>query len=171
MHVLDWLDGGSFVPSINEMLRPTGLLVPESGKRMPRGWHSTDEARLGRECGSLIHYDLNARLLDWWLKKIKGANVPNWDLACEALCDGNRPALVLAEAKAYEKEFTNGNGGHAAQNRENGDRIKEAIEEASRALSCHAQGVKISCDSWYQFSNRVAYAWKLASLGIPTALI
>lgn len=25
--------------------------------------------------------------------------------------------------------------------------------------------------SWYQFSNRVAFAWKLASQGIPTALI
>jgi len=30
MHVLDWLDGGNFIPSINEMLRPTELFVPQS---------------------------------------------------------------------------------------------------------------------------------------------
>ncbi len=35
MHVLDWLDGGTFIPSINAMLRPTELFVPRSGKRMP----------------------------------------------------------------------------------------------------------------------------------------
>jgi hypothetical protein len=47
MHVLDWLDGGMFIPAINEMLHPTELFVPRRGKRMPRGWNSTDEARLG----------------------------------------------------------------------------------------------------------------------------
>lgn len=77
MHVLDWLDGGRFVSSINKMLRPTGLFVPQSGKRMPWGWDRPDEARLGRECGSLIDDCLNATLLDWWLVKLRGANVPN----------------------------------------------------------------------------------------------
>jgi hypothetical protein len=44
MHVLDWLEGGAFIPTINEMIRPTELFVPQSGKRMPRGWDNTDEA-------------------------------------------------------------------------------------------------------------------------------
>jgi len=48
MHVLDWLDCGTFITSINRMLRPTGFLVPQSGNRMPRGWHDPREARLGR---------------------------------------------------------------------------------------------------------------------------
>jgi hypothetical protein len=46
MHVLDWLDGGTFIPSINEVLRPTGLFVRQSGRRMPKGWDSPDELRL-----------------------------------------------------------------------------------------------------------------------------
>src|SRR4051812_48518227 len=171
MHVLDWLDGGRFISSINGVLRPTELFVPQSGKRMPRGWDSPDEARLGKECDSLIDDRMNQTLLDWWLAEIRGANVPNWDLACGALYDGNRPAFVLAEAKAHVGEFTAGTGGNAAGNEKNGRRIKEAIEEAREGLSRHAQGVKISSDKWYQFSNRVAYAWKLASLGVPTALI
>ena len=52
-----------------------------------------------------------------------------------------------------------------------GSKLLKAIQEASDALSRHAAGVKISSDSWYQFSNRVSFAWKLASHGIPTALI
>jgi hypothetical protein len=93
------------------MLRPTQLFVPQSGKRMPRGWDNTDEARLGKECGALIDESLNATLLNWWLVNVGGANVPNWDLACEAMHHGNRPALVLAEAKAHVKEFLDGAAG------------------------------------------------------------
>jgi hypothetical protein len=171
MHILDWLDGGSFIPSINEMIRPTEFFVPQSGKRMPKGWNDTDEARLGKKCGALIDDSLNSKLLNWWLVNEVGANIPNWDLACEALYDGNRPALVLAEAKAHVKEFTDGAGGHGSDNADNRKRIAGAIQEASDALSRHDLGVKISSERWYQFSNRVAFAWKLASYGIPTALI
>ena len=78
---------------------------------------------------------------------------------------------MLAEAKAYVREFTDGYRGNAAENAENRQRIKEAIEEARGGLSRHAQGVKISSDNWYQFSNRGAYAWKLVSLRVPIALI
>jgi hypothetical protein len=67
MHVLDWLDGGMFIPSINHMLQPTELFVPRSGKRLPKGWDNTDEARLGKECGPLIDDGLNIKILNWWL--------------------------------------------------------------------------------------------------------
>jgi len=171
MHVLDWLDGGSFIPSINGMLRPTEFFVPQSGKRMPKGWHDTNEALLGKECGSLIEDDLNATILNWWLANVRGANIPNWDLACEALYHGNRPALVLVEAKAYVNEFIGGAGGQGGKNDDNRKQISKAIEEARKALSRHAPEVNISSESWYQFSNRVAFAWKLASHRIPTVLI
>jgi hypothetical protein len=171
MHVLDWLDGGSFLPSINAMLRLTELFVPQSGKRMPTGWDNPDEARFGKECGTLIDDSLNATLLRWWLTNAAGANVPNWDLACEALHHGSRSALVLVEAKAHVREFTDGAGGNAAANADNRERIAAAIEEARADLSGYVPGVRISSDSWYQFSNRVAFAWKLASHGIPSALV
>ncbi len=170
MHILDWLEGGQFIPSINEMLRPTELFVPQSGKRMPRGWDNTGEARLGRECGALIDDNLNTILLDWWLVHQRGANVPNWDLACEALYHGDRPALVLVEAKAHVAEFTNEDGGQGGENDDNRERISEAIGEARDGLSLHLRGVNISSENWYQISNRVAFAWKLATRGIPTVL-
>src|SRR3974390_960405 len=43
--------------------------------------------------------------------------------------------------------------------------------EANFALRRNIPGVFLSRDVSYQFSNRVAFAWKLASLGIPTILI
>lgn len=171
MHVLDWLDGGGFTASLNAMLRPTGFLAPESGTRMPGGWHQRDEARLGKDCGTLIKPDLNAALLNWWLAKPGGANVPNWDLACTAISHGGTPSLILGEAKAHEAEFKAGRPGKTAGNPENDARIGAAIEEARTGLARHSDKVGISKDRWYQFSNRVAFAWKLAASGIPTVLV
>jgi hypothetical protein len=47
--------------------------------------------------------------------------------------------------------------------------IGHAITEASSALS--SGGISISCDHHYQLSNRIAMAWKSASLGIPSTLV
>jgi hypothetical protein len=52
---------------------------------------------------------------------------------------------------------------------ENHQQIGHAIDEASHALS--SQGISISRDHHYQLSNRIAMAWKLASLGIPCTLV
>ncbi|SPP92003.1 hypothetical protein [Bradyrhizobium vignae] len=171
MHVLDWLDAGAFVSSINQMLQPSEFFVPQSGKRMPTGWDNPDEARFGKRSGGLIDPALDPQLLNWWLVNSSGANVPNWDLACQALHHENRTGLVLVEAKAYVREFTEGARGHGAGNEQNATRIAAAIDEAASELSRHAPGVRISSNAWYQFSNRIAWAWKLASLGIPTALV
>jgi hypothetical protein len=171
MHILDWLDSGSFVPSINEMLHGTGFFVPQSARRMPKGWNDPAEACLGKECEELIEDDLNSLLRRWWLVHVRGANVPNWDLACRSLVDGDQAGLVLVEAKAHEKEFKDGFMGKEEGNVDNHRQISAAIDEARRALSIHADGVNISAQHWHQFSNRVAFAWKLASEGIPTILI
>ncbi len=87
-------------------------------------------------------------------------------LACGALYHGSR---LASEAKAHVKECTDGGRGHGSDNADNRKRIAGAIQEASDELSRHAPGVKISSDSW--FSNRIAFACKLASHGLPTALI
>ena len=171
MHVLDWLDGGAFVSGLNQMLQPSEFFVPQSGRRMPTGWDDPDEARFGKHSEGLIDRALDQQLMDWWLVKSEGANVPNWDLACQALYHGNRRALVLAEAKAYVREFTESARGHGSGNEQNATRIAAAIEEAASDLSRHAPGVRISSNAWYQFSNRIAWAWKLASLGVPTVLV
>ena len=54
---------------------------------------------------------------------------------------------------------------------ENHERIAAAIVEANVGLQVNAPGILLSRDNNYQLSNRVAYAWKLASMGIPIALI
>ncbi len=53
----------------------------------------------------------------------------------------------------------------------NHDKIGNAISEARGDLSLYSDGIKISHDNYYQLSNRIAYTWKLASLGIPTILL
>ena len=170
MHVLDWLDGGDFIPSINKMLEPTRMFVHASGERMPKGWNDQVEARLGKECRTLLKRDVSTQVRDWWLAVWEGANVPNWDLACAALISGDRPALVLAEAKAHVQEFSNA-GKPKGGNEANDAKIRLALSEASDALSKHARPVALSAEQWYQFSNRIAFAWKLAAQGIPTALL
>lgn len=51
------------------------------------------------------------------------------------------------------------------------DKIGDAVSEAKGALSNFCSDIKISRDNHYQLSNRIAYAWKLASMGIPTILL
>lgn len=50
------------------------------------------------------------------------------------------------------------------------DEIGNAISEARGALSYYCGNISISRDNHYQLSNRIAYTWKLARLGIPTIL-
>lgn len=171
MHVLDWLDSGVFVPSMNAMIRNTGVFIPASGERMPAGWTDRDEARFGKASGTLLDADESRTILDWWLAKSSGANVPNWDLACSALFDGDQRALVLVEAKAHVQEFTASASGKSTGNPQNDYSIGRAIDEAAADLLQRGHTVGISRDRWYQFSNRVAFAWKLASEGLPTVLI
>ncbi len=51
------------------------------------------------------------------------------------------------------------------------DQIGDAISEARGALSHFCSSISISRDTHYQLSNRIAYTWKLASVGIPTILL
>ncbi|HPV14642.1 MAG TPA: hypothetical protein PL126_03215 [Candidatus Cloacimonadota bacterium] len=53
----------------------------------------------------------------------------------------------------------------------NHDIIGNDISNAREALLPFCDEIKISHDSHYQLSNRIAYTWKLASLGVPTILL
>jgi hypothetical protein len=55
--------------------------------------------------------------------------------------------------------------------KKNHKKISHAIREANEALNKLIPGVSISRDSHYQLSNRIAFSWKLASLGIPIVLV
>jgi len=59
----------------------------------------------------------------------------------------------------------------SAASRENHERIGQAINEACTALQRISAKTAISHTSHYQLSNRIAFAWKLASVGVPTVLV
>jgi hypothetical protein len=55
--------------------------------------------------GSLSNNSLNTTILNWLLVNAANfSNIPIVHLACEALYHGNKPVLVLAEAKTYVNE-------------------------------------------------------------------
>lgn len=46
-----------------------------------------------------------------------------------------------------------------------------ALGEATVACNALTPGFALSANSHYQLSNRVAFAWKLAKMGIPVVLV
>jgi len=135
---------------------------------MPRGFDAPEEALLDR-VALLTDSAVREKLTRWWLAKPEGANTPNWDVAATATIDG-RPGLVLVEAKAHDAELSaagKASGGNPA----NHERIGAAIAEANVDLDAVCPGWRLSRDSHYQLANRVAWSWKLATLGFPVVLV
>ena len=77
------------------------------------------------------------------------------------------------EAKAHDAELSA--AGKSQPTTPNGERnhrrIGAAIAEANAGLSRAVAGWALSRDTHYQLSNRFAWAWKLASLGVPVILV
>jgi hypothetical protein len=175
-HILDWtdLEQDAFLSSLNDLLHPTGAIVGPSEVWMPRGYDRPKETKLSASYATFLSKALRRQLSDWWLVHKRGANVPNWDLV--ATCSiGGRRGLVLVEAKAHENELSPAGkdlrANASPNSQENYEQIGRAIEEARAALDRIVPGAEISRDHHYQLSNRVAFAWKLASLGVPSILM
>jgi len=138
---------------------------------MPRGRKDYKETTLVDQPRFLTP-DQRKALLVWWLVKVRGANLPNWDIASTCTIAG-RNGLLLFEAKAHDKELSE--AGKSLPKSPNGklnhERIGKAIEEANAGLNSVVKGWALCRDSHYQLSNRFAWAWKLASLGIPVVLV
>lgn len=118
--------------------------------------------------------ELCSEIANWWLAVPARANTPNWDIASTCLVGGNR-GLLLIEAKAHEAELKSDGkrlDERASDNSRSNDRqIRRAVGEASTELSKAMPGWCLSCDSHYQLANRFAWAWKIASLGVPVVLV
>lgn len=134
---------------------------------MPQGFGHYQEARIGRTAGFLTP-DRQGALTRWWLVHRKNANLPNWDIASTATIAGSE-GLLLFEAKAHANELHV--SGKPPGNADNHERIGEAIAEANAGLNRILSGWALSRDSHYQLANRFAWAWKIASLGVPVALV
>jgi len=175
-HVLDWVDSGpqAFVAGLNEVLSGAATVNADRDRWMPEGYRNVREARLDVLGQEYLPDDVRKTLTDWWLVHKAGANTPNWDLLSTASISGRR-GLVLVEAKANCAELKVDGKVLADRasdhSRENHDRIRAAIEEARKGLNAIVPGVQIAIGTHYQLSNRLAFAWKLASLGVPNVLV
>lgn len=50
-------------------------------------------------------------------------------------------------------------------------KVGESIAIANHALNVLTSGFKLSRDAFYQISNRMAWGWRLASLGVPVTVL
>ena len=155
------------ITKLTELVKPFASFDVGSFTYFPRGEPFPDEAKLG-ETEGLLKADQRETVTSWWLAVRRGANTPNWDLVAKCSILG-KPGLILIEAKAHEKEvdFT----GIRAENRQNKERITEAVSEANSWLNASWPGWNLNVESKYQLSNRFAWSWKLASLGVPVVLV
>jgi len=172
IHILKWVKRPDFTDQLSHLLCPTGAIIKCTDKWQPKGCSKfdKDEVRLKWFCQTL---NINKETLwKWWL--VHWGNMPNWDLASTCTIKGEK-GLILIEAKAHTNEL-NTDGKRLALNasvrsRKNHEQICQAISEASHALSEVVKGIDISCCTHYQLANRIAFSWKIASLGIPVILV
>ena len=174
-HILDWTSRSDFPMQFAGLIGLGECVVAGNAVWQPRGYREPEEVCLEDRGAQFIPgIDCWCDLANWWLAHRHGANKPNWDLV--VACDlGGRLGLVLVEAKAHENELDLAGKrfrpGGSARSVENHERIGRAIAEAATALDRIVPGVRVSRDSHYQLANRVAYSWKLASMGVPVLLV
>ena len=153
--------------SLSDRWMPLGKPVLNNGS-----WDTTParEAVLSKR-NSLIAPLVQQQLQAWWLAAPKGANAPNWDIVSTCAIK-NQPGLLLVEAKAHDREQIGKSDRCTSGHEGNRTQIQHAIGEAAAGLRLATGGEwNISRDSHYQLSNRFAWSWKLASMGIPVVLL
>jgi hypothetical protein len=145
---------------------------------MPDGFADKSEAQLHSAKELLPDGRMRAALTCWWLAvPSPKATMPNWDIACTCRV-GDKPGLLLIEAKAHHGELEEAEAGKAlkppvsANSMRNHVRIGACLDEANIALAAETgQPWALSRDHHYQMSNRFAWAWKLTELGMPVILV
>ena len=161
------LPDDTFAKALTDLASPHATVAP-GHLQAPHGFLQPDEAKLGETPGFLSDSQ-RAEITGWWLEESRNANTPNWDLVSQCQI-GSQDGLILVEAKAHEDEFKT-NTDTCGAKEPNADRIKGAIQEASKEWNQMLPGFSLSSDSHYQLSNRFAFAWKLAEMGIPSVLV
>jgi len=174
-HVLDWVESPDFLNDLSKLLAPISVRLASDATVMPRGYSAPSEARLDQRSAKFGVVDpVREALRSWWLRHHRGANTPNWDLVVECQIEG-KSGLILVEAKANHPELKADRkplSDDASKNsRENDEQIRKAINAACAGLNSSGCVASISADANYQLANRLAFMWKLASLGIPTVLL
>ena len=141
--------------------------------QLPNGqWDKSPayEAELDKS-DSLLATKTRDQLREWWLAVGRNPRTPSWDIASTCSIDGEQ-GLLLVEAKAHAAELAPRSDRCGSSNDENRERIRQAISEAAAGLQIVTESPwNLSRDHHYQLSNRFAWAWKIASLGVPVVLM
>ncbi len=196
-HILDWLEHpDDLFGEIRKWLEPTDIILADKPDHYrPKSCRDSSESTLvdadTESCrdsseSTLVDADTEfltspqkQELKNWWLAHPDRGKLPTWDLVIKAstkASNGGETALVLVEAKAHAGEFSDKGkykNLHASDNSDNNtDRIKKVLSDVNVRLSSSTNGsLCLSTEYYYQFGNRIAFAWKLASMGIPVGLI
>ena len=154
--------------SLTELVSPYAT-VQTSDFWRPRGFTDPAEPELCKTT-EFLPQEICDEVLNWWLAIRGRAKTPTWDIAATCSVPGyDQKGIVIVEAKAHCDELkTEGKRDDEDTNKENHQRIGDAIQEANAALG---KGWNLTLDSHYQLANRFAWAWKLAQLGIPVVLV
>jgi len=147
---------------LTELCNPCGS-VAASDTWLPKGFIDKTEVQLGKTKGYLTDEQRN-EVVHWWLEHTRGRQTPKWDLVSSCTVGGQK-GLLLVEAKAHFAELKDEDR-CKSEDFDNQEHIRKAIREAGDAL-----GWNLTPDRYYQLSNRLAWSWKLASMGIPVVLV
>jgi hypothetical protein len=121
------------VETLQQMIKPHGIIDPDRDTWMPKGFLEPDEALLGITKQFLTPLEKDT-LLNWWLKKRTSARTPNWDVVSTFQSSRQGKGLLLVEAKAHHSELSIKDK-CGSTNDLNLDQIESAILESSSALS------------------------------------
>lgn len=143
-------------------------VVPANAVVMPGGFCNPIEAWLGLS-EQFLTAAQRQELVEWWLAVHRNMRLPSWDIVGTCTIEG-RSGLVLVEAKANAAELKPFDS-CASVNAENLNQIRHAITGAGDGLNDILPGWSLRADSHYQLCNRFAWAWKLASMGVPVVLV
>ena len=177
-HILDLVSSPDFAPTLDVLLAGTGFRVGKDRHCRPVGRSCAADWNEYRVEDYLQRHPVSSQgpILDrkWWISH--AGNRPNWDLICR-ITDGTSDGLLLVEAKAHEGEMSE-------QNRKsqpdpsnpnsvaNARQIRHVLQQTNSAMGRLGFGAfGLSADHHYQLSNRIAYAYKLATLGLPVILM
>ena len=149
-----------------KVLQCPGVTLSPGDRWKPYGKDDVTEVMLDKP-NCLVQPKIQEQLRDWWLQ-YPAKNTPNWDIASTCSIEG-KTGLLLVEAKAHATELHENDKSGSCKNRE---QISQALDGVANKLKCVTGSPwNLSLDHHYQLSNRFAWSWKLASLGIPVVLV
>jgi hypothetical protein len=173
--VLLLLDSVNYVGALNSALAGTATVISAGDVHRPIGAANDREYELPEFSREYLNGRFDYRQIAepaWWIVKWNArVRTPSFDLISTATICG-MPGVLLVEAKAHHGELeTCGKSFKNDSKLENHQKIGASIELANGALSLIAPGFKLGRDAFYQISNRIAWGWRLASLGVPVTIL